>query len=94
MSAIAGSARDGGRTLQGRGKFPPWILPRYAGAKSEKEFEKRARSWGLELNAGSLTVIPSARYPKGGFVAVPQERVEFSGPDPVHEAAEWLLRQI
>lgn len=77
-----------------RNAFPKPVVLKHAGVRSQAEFDRRARAWGLEWSNEGIVLIPTYRAPEGGFLDVPNEKYVATGEHAREGIAREILRSL
>jgi hypothetical protein len=77
-----------------RDSFPPPIVRKLSGTRSQREFERAARHWVLESTAAGTLLIPTTRGSAGGFLHRRDEAQEFAGASALTLVAGRVLQEI
>jgi hypothetical protein len=60
------------------GNFPPHVVLKYAGVKSQSTFERGALTWGIHETDGAFQIVGYRRHSKKGYWEQdPQQKIEF-----------------
>jgi hypothetical protein len=60
-----------------KGKWPPPILPKYAGVKSSAAFDRGASTWNIQDDEGKYKIVGYRRHPEGYWSEDRDQTIEF-----------------
>jgi hypothetical protein len=60
-----------------KGKWPPPILPKYAGVKSSAAFDRDASTWNIQEDEGRYKIVGYRRHPEGYWAEDRDQTIEF-----------------
>ena len=60
-----------------KGKWPPPILPKYAGVKSSAAFDRDASTWNIQEDEGKCKIVGYRRHPEGYWAEDRDQTIEF-----------------
>lgn len=60
-----------------KGKWPPPILPKYAGVKSSAAFDRDASTWNIQEDEGKYKIVSYRRHPEGYWAEDRDQTIEF-----------------
>ncbi len=60
-----------------KGKWPPPVLPKYAGLKTWSAFARDASTWNIEENEGVYQIVGNRMDPKGYWVEDADQKITF-----------------
>jgi hypothetical protein len=60
-----------------KGKWPPPILPKYAGVKTSAAFDRSASTWNIKDDDEKYKIVGYRRHPDGYRVEDPAQTIEF-----------------
>jgi hypothetical protein len=61
-----------------KGKWPPPILPKYAGVKSSAAFDRGASTWNIQEDECKYKIVGYRRHPEGYWAEDRDQTIEFS----------------
>lgn len=74
---FASISRKNVDVLPAKGKWPPPILPKYAGVKTWGAFARSASTWNIEENNGNYRIGGYRKHPDGYWVEDHEQEIEF-----------------
>jgi hypothetical protein len=60
-----------------KGKWPPPVLPKYAGVKTSAAFDRGASTWNIKDDDEKYKIVGYRRHPDGYRVEDPAQTIEF-----------------
>jgi hypothetical protein len=60
-----------------KGKWPPPILPKYAGVKTSAAFDRGASTWNIQEDEGKYKIVGYRPHPEGYWAEDRDQTIEF-----------------
>jgi hypothetical protein len=60
-----------------KGKWPPPILPKYAGVKTSAAFDRGASTWNIQEDEGKYKIVGYRPHPEGYWTEDRDQTIEF-----------------
>jgi hypothetical protein len=74
-----------------RGKWPPPILPKYAGVKSWSAFDRGSSTWNIQEHDGKYKIVGYRRHPDGYWVEDSAQKIEFPPGTPIDAIIDRMI---
>jgi hypothetical protein len=74
-----------------KGKWPPPILPKYAGVKTSAAFDRGASTWNIRDDDEKYKIVGYRQHPDGYRVEDPAQRIEFPPGTSVDDVVDRMI---
>jgi hypothetical protein len=74
-----------------RNAYPPSLLPRYAGVKTDRAFMQQAAHWSIDDKGGEYKIVGYRVHEDGYWVQDPAQKIDFSANSTVDDVIGRMI---
>ena len=73
------------------GKYPPPLLPKYAGVKTWSAFARDTSTWSIAEADGVYQIVGYRTHPKGYWEEDPEQQINFAPGTPIDSVIDRVI---
>jgi hypothetical protein len=74
-----------------RNAYPPSLLPRYAGVKTDRAFMQQAAHWSMDDKGGEFKIIGYRVHDDGYWVQDPAQKIDFAANSTIEDVIGRMI---